>query len=89
VTARAAVGVAAVVGAGVWPTAALACPVCGGGGQNQQAYIDMTIFMSLTPLVMLGTVALVLWRLHRKAEESGQGVRRAGGPSSSESSAPM
>lgn len=83
--ARGAIGLALVAG----PAAALACPVCGGGGQNQQAYVDMTIFMSLTPLVMLGTVALVLWRLHRKAEAAGQGVRGAGGPSSSESSAPM
>lgn len=80
---------AVVVGLGVGPSA-LACPVCGGGGQNQQAYIDMTIFMSLAPLAMLGALGLVLWRLHRKAEEAAAHTPRgAGGPSSSESSAPM
>ncbi|MCB9670375.1 MAG: hypothetical protein H6736_16275 [Alphaproteobacteria bacterium] len=50
-------------------TGALACPVCGGGGQNQQAFVDTMVFMSLTPLAMLGGVAGVVWYLAKRARE--------------------
>ncbi|HMV65816.1 MAG TPA: hypothetical protein PKA64_03110 [Myxococcota bacterium] len=40
---------------------ALACPVCGGGGANQDAYVDMTMFLSLLPLTILGVFAGVVW----------------------------
>lgn len=70
---------------------ALACPVCGGGGPNQQAYIDMTMFMSLLPLTLLSFISWVIWRNHkavvRQQEEAV--AQAAGGPSSSESSAAM
>ncbi len=47
---------------------ALACPVCGGGGANAAAYLDMTIFLSLFPLTILGGFAGVIWYLHKLAE---------------------
>lgn len=40
---------------------ALACPVCGGGGENDWVFLRTTIFMSLTPLIMLGSVAGFFW----------------------------
>ena len=42
-------------------TPALACPVCGGGGANAQAYIDTMIFLSALPLLLLGGVAFFFW----------------------------
>lgn len=48
---------------------ALACPVCGGGGQNQQAFVDTMVFMSLTPLLMIGAVAGGLFWLARRAAQ--------------------
>ena len=42
---------------------ALACAVCGGGGPNQQAFIDTMIVMSLFPLAMMGGfVGFLYWR---------------------------
>ena len=39
-------------------SSALACAVCGGGGApNEAAYYDMTIFMSLFPLGLIGIMA--------------------------------
>lgn len=49
---------------------ALACPVCGGGGANAGAYLDMTIFLSLFPLSILGGFAGVIWYLHKLANEA-------------------
>jgi hypothetical protein len=50
-------------------TDAFACPVCGGGGNNAGAYLDMTIFLSLLPLTILGVFAGVVWYLSRLAGE--------------------
>lgn len=61
--ARVVVGVAALG----WAPGALACAVCGGDGLNQQAYRDMTFFLSALPLTLLGGFGFVLWRLHRAA----------------------
>ena len=78
-----------------WSPHALACAVCSNGGQNQQAFINMTIFLSLLPLTLLGGLVGVLWYLHRQATaaqppEANEPQRRgAGGPSSSESPAAM
>ena len=47
---------------------ALACAVCGGGGQNQQAFVDTMIFMSAMPLLMLGGTVFFVWRLAKQAE---------------------
>ncbi len=51
----------------LYGSAAIACPVCGGGGQNQQAFVDTMVFMSLMPLAMLGAGAGVVWYLARRA----------------------
>jgi hypothetical protein len=42
-----------------------ACAVCGGGGMNQQAYIDTMIFLSALPLTLLGGAAWVVWKYNR------------------------
>jgi hypothetical protein len=43
--------------AGAWPALALACAMCGGGGdspRSQAAFFDTTIILSLLPLGMIG-----------------------------------
>lgn len=56
---------------------AQACAVCGAGGANQAAYLDMTIFLSLLPLGILGSFAVVIFLLYRTAsQESSGGVER-------------
>ena len=40
---------------------ASACPVCGGGGENDWVFLHTTIFLSLTPLILIGSVAGFLW----------------------------
>lgn len=52
----------------LYAPSALACPVCGGGGQNQQAFVDTMIFMSAMPLMMLGGTVFFVWRLAKQAE---------------------
>lgn len=47
---------------------AFACPVCGGGGMNRQAYIDTAIFMSIVPLSMLAVFGYLAWRWSRADE---------------------
>lgn len=59
-----------VVAAWLVASPALACPVCGGGGANSAAYLDMTIFLSLLPLSILGGFAGVIWYLHKLANEA-------------------
>lgn len=48
---------------------AFACPVCGGGGQNQQAFVDTMVFMSATPLLMIAMVVGGLFWIARRARE--------------------
>ena len=60
-----------------WTSGAWACAVCGAGGANQQAYMDMTIFLSLFPLGILGSFAGVILYLHRAAAVSGESERDA------------
>lgn len=57
----------------LYAPAALACPVCGGGGQNQQAFIDTMIFMSALPLMMLAGISYLVYRL-AKAEAAANAV---------------
>jgi hypothetical protein len=57
-------------------TSALACATCGQGGTandpNQSAYKIMTIVMSLTPLIAIGSVVFwIFWRV-RQAERASQ-----------------
>lgn len=52
------------------PSTALACAVCGGGDANRQAYFDMTIFLSLLPLALIGGMVGTVWFLYRQAERA-------------------
>lgn len=47
--------------------AALACPVCGGGGQNAHAFITTMVFLSAMPLMMVGGGVGFVWYLARQA----------------------
>ncbi|MEZ4316942.1 MAG: hypothetical protein R3F61_05550 [Myxococcota bacterium] len=49
---------------------AMACAVCGGGGQNRQAFLDTMVFLSLMPLLGLGVFGGVVWYLAKKAQEA-------------------
>lgn len=50
---------------------AAACPVCGGGGENDWVFLHTTIFLSLTPLILIGSVAGFLWW---KAQDNDHGL---------------
>ena len=52
------------------PTVAEACSVCTAGRdeENQTAFLLSTLFMSLTPLIALGTLVYVLRRRYQKLE---------------------
>jgi hypothetical protein len=52
------------------PAIARACAVCTAGREeeNQLSYLLTTIFMSLLPLVAVGTLGFVLWRRFKKLE---------------------
>jgi len=54
----------------LWPVVASACSVCTAGRdeENQLAFLLSTIFMSLLPLIVIGTFVFVLWRRIRKLE---------------------
>lgn len=49
-----------------WPHAALACAVCAGSDESRQAFLGTTVFLSLTPLGLIGSgVGFVAWRVMR------------------------
>ena len=52
------------------PTVAQACSVCTAGRdeENAAAFLLSTIFMSLLPLIAIGTLVYVLWRRIQKLE---------------------
>jgi heme/copper-type cytochrome/quinol oxidase subunit 2 len=58
-----------------------ACSVCTAGREeeNQLAFLLSTIFMSLLPLIVIGTIVFALWRRIRKLEEE-ESARAAGLP---------
>jgi len=57
----------------VCPAIAMACPVCGTGtAENQGAFLNMTIFMSLLPLALIGGTTFWLWRRSRAQDTSPQ-----------------
>jgi hypothetical protein len=51
-----------------FPAAALACPVCGlaGTGDNSDAYVEMSVMLSVVPLGMIGGVAFWLFRRSKR-----------------------
>lgn len=53
------------------PRMAVACAVCTAGRdeENAFAFLLTTIFMSIMPLVAIGTLVFVLWRRIRRLEE--------------------
>jgi heme/copper-type cytochrome/quinol oxidase subunit 2 len=54
------------------PGLAAACSVCTAGRdeENQLAFLLSTIFMSVLPLLVIGTIVFVLWRRFRQAERA-------------------
>ena len=52
------------------PSVAEACSVCTAGRdeENAAAFLLSTIFMSLLPLIAIGTLVYVLWRRIQKLE---------------------
>jgi hypothetical protein len=52
------------------PAVAQACSVCTAGRdeENAAAFLLSTIFMSLLPLIAIGTLVYVLWRRIQKLE---------------------
>ncbi len=68
-----------VVLAGLLPDVALACPVCGLAGveDNAGAYGMMSVILSLLPLAMIAAVATWLVRRVREAERPPQPRGRA------------
>jgi len=78
---RVGLGVAGLVG---WlvaqsPKVAAACAVCTAGRdeENAAAFLITTIFMSITPLIAIGTLVFVIWRRMRKLEQQNE-LRRHG-----------
>jgi len=61
------VGVAFVLAA---PSVSSACAVCSAGKdeENAAAFLLSTVFMSLTPLIVIGTLVYVLYRRIQKLE---------------------
>lgn len=52
------------------PSVARACSVCTAGRdeENQAAFLLSTLFMSLLPLIVIGSVVFFLWRRIQKLE---------------------
>ena len=52
------------------PRVATACSVCtvGRDEENAAAFLLTTIFMSVTPLIVIGSIVYLLWRRVRKFE---------------------
>jgi len=52
------------------PAIANACSVCSAGRdeENQTAFLLSTLFMSLLPLIAIGTLVYILWRRIQKLE---------------------
>ncbi|MFP6654728.1 MAG: hypothetical protein VCB25_03810 [Myxococcota bacterium] len=59
------------------PSIAAACSVCTAGRdeENAAAFLITTIFMSVLPLLAIGTLVYVLWRRVRKLEADAASTR--------------
>lgn len=55
------------------PRVLMACAVCTAGRDDESnaAFLVSTIFLSLLPLLALGTFVYVLWRRFQKLEQAG------------------
>jgi hypothetical protein len=71
-------------GSAALPAVCQACAVCNDptNQDSQAAFLNMTIFMSLFPLAMIGGVALWLWRRVKalEAQEAALDAAAAGHP---------
>lgn len=66
------------------PRVAEACAVCGTGreDENAAAFLASTIFMSVLPLIAIGTIVYVLWRRIQKFEAEQEARRKTSTPTS-------
>lgn len=56
------------------PSAVLACPVCGTAPQrSQDAYVAMTVVLSLLPLAFIGALVFLAFRRIQRAEAERRG----------------
>lgn len=64
------------------PRVAEACSVCSAGRdeENAAAFLLSTIFMSLTPLIVIGSIVYALFRRVRKFEAEQEARREAATP---------
>lgn len=62
------------------PRVAQACAVCSAGRdeENAAAFLISTIFMSLLPLIAIGSIVYVLWRRIQKFEAEKEARLEAG-----------
>lgn len=70
---------------GAWPAVVQACAVCNDpkNANDQSAFLNMTIFMSLFPLAMIGGICLWLHRRFKALEAREAALEAAasrGGP---------
>lgn len=68
------------------PSLASACAVCTAGRdeENAFAFLMTTIFMSLMPLIAVGTLIFVLWRRIQRLEAEREEAAATGAPAQSE-----
>ena len=62
------------------PRVAEACAVCSAGRdeENAAAFLISTIFMSLLPLIAIGSIVFLLWRRIQKCESEKEARLEAG-----------
>lgn len=72
------------------PRVATACAVCSAGRdeENQLAFLLSTIFMSVLPLIVIGSVVFVLWRRIRRLESDKTAMALTGAGESISAGAP-
>ena len=65
------------------PEAAAACAVCyGGGEESRTAFILTTLFLSLTPVALIGGIMWWIWRRVREFELAPRSEEAAAEPAS-------
>ena len=73
------------------PTNTWACAVCGGGGQNADAFLHTFILLTTAPLLMIGGIIAALVYMARQADEQPRRLNNSPRPkpvASAESSGP-
>ena len=63
------------------PSLALACPVCfSATDENRTAYLVATLFMTLFPLALIGTLIWFVREKYREADEPASSAPETGNP---------